>query len=77
MRLLDARFKYVPSTNTNVASTWRKFGFRPTTEAERSARQRRLEEAPLPMPATTAEVTRLQPGKRKLNTPALRLTVKK
>lgn len=72
MRLLDSRFKYIPSTNTNVASTWRKFGFRPTTDAERSARQRRFE-----APPPTAEVTQLQPGKRKLSAPALRLTVKK
>jgi hypothetical protein len=72
MRLLDSRFKYVPSTSTNVASTWRKFGFRPTTDAERSARQRRLQTG---MPS--AEVTLLQPGKRKMTPPAFRLTVKK
>lgn len=76
MRLLDARFKYTPSTNTNVASTWRRFGFRPTTEAERSARQRRsLAEQAVPQP--DAEVTQLQPAKRKMTPPALRLTVKK
>lgn len=40
MRLLDANFEYVPSAKTNVAATWRRFGFRPTTEAERRARQR-------------------------------------
>ena len=71
MRLLDSRFKYVPSTSTNVASTWRKFGFRPTTDAERSARQRRLQTT-----APSAEVTQLQP-KRKMTPPAFRLTVKK
>lgn len=72
MRLLDSRFKYVPSTSTNVASTWRKFGFRPTTDAERSARQRRLQGG-----APSAEVTQLQPGKRKMPLSALRLTIKK
>ena len=72
MRLLDSRFKYVPSTSTNVASTWRKFGFRPTTDAERSARQRRLQTN-----APSAEVTQLQPGKRKMTPPAFRQTVKK
>ena len=72
MRLLDSRFKYVPSTSTNVASTWRKFGFRPTTDAERSARQRRLGTS-LP----SAEITHLQSAKRKMTPPALRLTVKK
>jgi hypothetical protein len=39
MRLLDRRFKYVPSAKTDIAATWRRFGFRPTTEAERRARQ--------------------------------------
>jgi hypothetical protein len=73
MRLLDSRFKYVPSTSTNVAQTWRRFGFRPTTDAERSARQRRLQTAGV----TSADVTQLQPGKRKVAAPALRLTVKK
>lgn len=72
MRLLDSRFKYIPSTSTNVASTWRRFGFRPTTEAERSARQRRLQTAPLP----TAEITQLKSAKRKMPAP-LRLTIKK
>jgi len=72
MRLLDARFKYTPSTSTNVASTWRRFGFRPTTDAERTARQRRLQTT-----APTAEVTTLLPAKRKMGVaPALRLTIK-
>jgi hypothetical protein len=71
MRLLDTRFKYVPSTSTNVTSTWRRFGFRPTTEAERLARQRRLQPS-----VPSAEITQLQPGKRKVAAPALRLTVK-
>jgi len=75
MRLLDARFKYTPSTSTNIASTWRRFGFRPTTEAERSARQRRLDTQP--NPSSGAEVTQLQAAKRKMTPPAFRLTVKK
>jgi hypothetical protein len=41
MRLLDARFKYTPSTSTNIVSTWKRHGYKPTTEAERQARQRR------------------------------------
>jgi hypothetical protein len=41
MRLLDPGFRYVPSANTNVAATWRRFGYRPTTDAERRARQSR------------------------------------
>jgi hypothetical protein len=74
MRLLDARFKYTPSTSTNVVSTWRKFGFRPTTEAERNARQRRVERQTL---SPAAEITTLQPARRRMMPPALRLTVKK
>ena len=41
MRLLDTRFKYIPSTSTNIVATWKRHGFKPTTEAERQARQRR------------------------------------
>ncbi len=41
MNLLDPRFKYVPSVKTNVAETFARFGFRPTTEEERRARQLR------------------------------------
>jgi hypothetical protein len=40
MRIYDARFKYTPSTSTNIVSTWKRFGFKPTTESERLARQR-------------------------------------
>ncbi|HSQ05103.1 MAG TPA: hypothetical protein VLN59_13755 [Burkholderiales bacterium] len=75
MRLLDAKFKYTPSTSTNVATTWRRFGFRPTTEAERSARQRRIDTEASPL--SGAEVTQLQAAKRKMTPPAFRLTVKK
>ena len=38
MRLLDRNFKYIPSSETDVANTWRRFGFRPTTEKERRER---------------------------------------
>ncbi len=40
MRLLDPRFRYVPATQTDILTTWRRFGFRPTTDSERRARQR-------------------------------------
>ena len=39
MSILDPRFKYTPALSTNVMSTWKKFGFQPTTEAERIARE--------------------------------------
>lgn len=44
-RILDARFKYVPALATNVVATWRRFGYRPTTDAERLARQRGSEKS--------------------------------
>jgi len=37
--ILDASFRYVPSVATSVASTWRRAGWRPTTEEERRARR--------------------------------------
>ena len=39
MSILDPRFKYTSALSTNVMSTWKKFGFTPTTEAERIARE--------------------------------------
>ena len=30
--LLDASFKYVPAAATDIKETWRKFGWKPTTE---------------------------------------------
>lgn len=42
MRLLNPNFPYVSSANTNVADTFRRFGFKPTSEAERKAAQQRL-----------------------------------
>lgn len=41
MRLLDPRFKYIPAARTDVTATWRRFGFRPTTDAERRSRKSR------------------------------------
>ena len=40
MRLLDAGFKYTPSSSTNIVATWKRHGYKPTTDAERMARQR-------------------------------------
>jgi hypothetical protein len=37
--ILDASFCYVPSVATSVASTWRRAGWRPTTDEERKARR--------------------------------------
>ena len=46
MNILDPRFKYTPSISTDVWSTWTKFGFKPTTEDERIARQTNRARAP-------------------------------
>jgi hypothetical protein len=37
--ILDTSFCYVPSVETSVASTWRRAGWRPTTDEERKARR--------------------------------------
>ena len=50
MTLLDPRFKYVPALATDVASTWRRFGFDPQDNERRRAKQQlpALSCAPLP-----------------------------
>jgi hypothetical protein len=59
MRLLDPRFKYIPAAHTDVAATWRRFGFRPTTEAERRSRKLRDDTAmPEDSPRTNARERR-------------------
>jgi hypothetical protein len=37
--ILDKSFSYVPSFATSIASTWRRAGWRPTTDEDRKARQ--------------------------------------
>ncbi len=43
MSLLDPRFKYIPAINTDVLETFRRFGFKPTSDEERRERQSRLD----------------------------------
>ena len=38
--LLDPRFSYVSAAATDVAATWKRFGFDPRANAERRARSR-------------------------------------
>jgi hypothetical protein len=75
MRIYDSRFKYTPSTSTNIVSTWKRFGFKPTTESERLARQRRAFDNPSDA-GSGASVTALDSVKRKPRS-ALRLAAKK
>ena len=39
--ILDPSFRYVSAVATSVAETWRRFGWRPTTDEERKRRQGR------------------------------------
>jgi len=34
-RLLDLRFNYIPAAATDIAATWRRFGFDPHTNKQR------------------------------------------
>ncbi|HUP93434.1 MAG TPA: hypothetical protein VM164_00910 [Burkholderiales bacterium] len=64
MRIYDARFKYTPAINTNIASTWKKFGFKPTTESERLARQRRAFEDEPDDAGAGASITQFDSARR-------------
>lgn len=46
--ILDRSFIYVPSTATSVDQTWRRFGWRPSTETESTQETH-------PRPAQSAE----------------------
>jgi hypothetical protein len=47
MSILDPKWRYAPSTATNIGATLRKHGFKPTTEKERAARQRGVADSPV------------------------------
>jgi hypothetical protein len=38
--ILDDSFRYVPAIATSVTETWRRFGWRPTTDEDRKRRRR-------------------------------------
>lgn len=44
-RILDPEFKYTSSAGTDISETWKRFGFKPTTKADRAARRK-----PKPLP---------------------------
>jgi hypothetical protein len=60
----DRRSKYTSSLSTDVAATWKRFGFKPTTAAERLARQRRTRVSAT-VAAAGASVTKLDTAKRR------------
>jgi hypothetical protein len=53
--ILDASFQYVPAVATSVAETWRRAGWRPTTERERKARAHNGAVS-LPLPAARLQI---------------------
>jgi len=73
MRLFDPSFKYVPSTCTDVTATWRRFGFRPTTESERRARPPR--ETPVEAARSVDLGGALAVSLRSAGKPALKLAI--
>ena len=61
MNLLDPRFKYIPAAETNVASTWKRFGFDPGANPERRAR---LKQAIAETEAATAVLSLVRSERR-------------
>jgi hypothetical protein len=70
MRLLDPRFKYIPAARTDVAATWRRFGFKPMTDAERRSRKLRSGDSTVP-----ADDARTSVAPRRPRRPTLALAV--
>lgn len=62
MRLLDPRFKYVPAARTDVLATWRRFGFKPTTEGERRSRKLQGDSPVGERSPETSAASRRRPG---------------
>lgn len=52
-RLLDPSFIYRNAASTSIADTWRKAGWKPTTNAERQARRK-----PKPVPTNVRALKR-------------------
>jgi hypothetical protein len=40
LSILDESFRYVPAAATSVVETWRRYGWRPTTDEDRKRRRR-------------------------------------
>ena len=59
--ILDESFRYVPAAATSVADTWRRFGWRPTSDEERRARRQPAAEIPVEQIATVKLIGRRIP----------------
>lgn len=62
--ILDESFRYVPAAATSVAETWRRFGWRPTTDEERRARRQPAAEIQVEQIATVKLIGRRMPEPR-------------
>ena len=58
MRLLDPRFAYKPAAATDIRETFKRFGFKPTTDEDRKRAQEKLH-------GKSATVTRLDERKKR------------
>ena len=60
--ILDHSFHYVPAAATSVAETWRRFGWRPTTDDQRKARRRPETSIAVDSIAAVRPFRRVSPG---------------
>ena len=62
-RLLDPRFNYIPAAETNIAATWRRFGFNPHVNQQRRERLRNALYAQVPAALNPEEDTPMVRGR--------------
>ena len=62
-RLLDPRFNYIPAAETNIAATWRRFGFNPHVNQQRRERLRNALYAQVPAVLNPEEDTPMVRGR--------------
>lgn len=67
--ILDRSFRYVPSVSTSVADTWRRFGWRPTTQCERDARSNPIDAAPSKSVPRRADIASASRDALRVNAP--------
>jgi hypothetical protein len=69
--ILHQSFPYVPAVATSVAETWRRFGWRPTTDEERTTRGQPAAEM------LVDEVGAVRPIRRRITSPLVENPVKR